>query len=421
MFCKKQSIVFRRQLQLALGLSAWLCFTCALPAFAITWSDILTRAPQVNHELKSSAYQKESYQFSYYRSFSGYLPNLSASFSMTGTGATTQAAATTYRWGLSATQNLFTGFENFYSVQSAYANLQYYIAGFDSTTADVYYNLREAFVNLVAAQERVALNEKILERRQENRRMISLRYDSGREDIGNLMQTQASEGDAKYNLSSAKRDLVLAKLKLGQLLEMEVDSAAASLEAKNVALVDFDALLEQTPDYRKANYTLELADIAHKATISGFLPSVYLSGNYSQSGSSWPTTSDNSSVALTVSYSFFPGGTNFMDRAIYGIKLDQAREDFSQTKNDLRYDLENKFESFRNATESVGAKKFSLAAADERAKIARAKYLNGLLSYNDWDIIENTFINAESALLTSQQSWLLAEAAWYKSYGGYIK
>jgi outer membrane protein TolC len=88
---------------------------------------------------------------------------------------------------------------------------------------------------------------------------------------------------------------------------------------------------------------------------------------------------------------------------------------------DLRYSLEKDFEGLRGALDALEISKISLAAAEERANITNAKYLNGLTGYDEWYRIENAYIQAQKQLLSSKRSALQAEAAWHKSYGGYVR
>lgn len=394
----------------------------AKDASALTWNEALSAAEQNNNELRSARKQLESSEWSYRRSFSAFLPQLSASAGMSESlTATTSATAKSYSYGLSATQYLFKGMDNYYNLQSAYADYQYYNAGLKKTEADLYYELRLAFIDLFIVQENVKLLEEILERRKENTRLIELRYESGREDKGNLLRTKADQVESRYNLSSARRDLELAKLKLFQLLGQDVAKAEGEIKVETVEQPDFNILLKNSPSYIMAKYQLESAEIAQKSTVSGFLPSVSLSGNYRKSGGAWPPDSESSSWSLNVSYSLFPGGSNIADRIIYNLKLDKAREDFEKSRKDICYDLEEAHQGFKDALEALEVKKIYLEATEERAKIGQAKYLNGLVSYDEWDRIENEYITTQKSLLSYKKSAYMAEAAWHKSYGGYVQ
>ena len=92
-------------------------------AFAISWNDVLTLVKERNNELKSSEQQMESSRWSYNRAYTNFFPSLSASVSMRETtSGTDPATSKSYSYGLSATQTLFRGMENIYSLELAYSN-----------------------------------------------------------------------------------------------------------------------------------------------------------------------------------------------------------------------------------------------------------------------------------------------------------
>lgn len=381
-------------------------------SLSLTWGEAVEIAEQNSNELKSARNGLESSEWSYKTAVSAFMPQLSANASMT---------ETTYSYGLSATQYLFKGMAGVYGIQGAYAEVEYKRASLKATQALVYYDLRSAFVDLLYTQENIKLLEKILKQRQENSGLIQLRYESGKEDRGNLLTTKADQAKAEYDLASARRDLKLAKLKLSQLLSKNINSADEKIGFTVPSGTDFDKLLEKTPSYVMAEKQLEESELSFKSTISGFLPSVYLNGSLRKRGSDWPPDTDSNSWSLNLSYPFFPGGSNVTGRAAKSAQLDGAREAFIKQAKALRYSLEQAFESFNDAIESLDVSKVSLAAADERAKITEVKYLNGLAIYDEWYRIENNYINSEKSLLSSKKQALLAEAAWHQSYGGYVK
>ncbi len=389
---------------------------------ALTWGEAVVIAGQKSHDLISAEKELESSEWSYRKAISAFLPQLSANAGFSETlNSTNSADSKSYSYGLSATQYLFKGTEGFYGIQSAYANVEYKKAALQATRASVLYDLRSAFVDLLYAQENITLSEKILKQREQNSRLIQLRYDSGKEDKGNLMTTQADEAQARYDLSAAERDQKLARLKLSQLLQSDVAEVEGVGELQVPEEPVFVKLLEVTPSYVTARKQLEMAELSQKASISGFLPSLSLSGSYRNKGSEWPPDEESKSWSVNLSYPFFPGGGNIADRAIAGADLDRAREEFDKGIKDLRYSLEDNYESFRGALDALEISKISLSAAEERSKITNVKYLNGLTGYDEWYRIENAYIQAQRQLLSSKRSALLAEAAWHKSYGGYVQ
>ncbi len=389
---------------------------------ALTWSKAVSLAEESSHQLAGAQKKLEATEWSYKRSFSTFLPQLSASASLSNSqSGASDAWSESYSYGLSATQNLFRGMDGIYGIRSAYADVEYEKASLRSTTASVFYDLRLAFISVLVAQENVKLLEKILEQRENNARLIQLRYDSGKEDRGSLMSTRASETGARHDLSSARRDLKLTRLKLSQLLRSEIDDVEGKYVPGAPAEVDIDELIPQTPSYIMYQKQLESSQLAYNKTISGFLPSVSLSGSVRNSGSEWPPESTSKSWSLNFSYPLFPGGTNLADRAIYAARLDSAREDFERSVKDLEYDLVKAYEDFNDSLGALEVARVSLAADEERARITRVKYLNGLTDYDEWDRVESAYIQAQKSLLNYEKSAMLAEALWHKTYGGWVR
>ena len=65
-------------------------------------------------------------------------------------------------------------------------------------------------------------------------------------------------------------------------------------------------------------------------------------------------------------------------------------------------------------------KKF-LEAVNERAKIASAQYESGLISFDDWIIIENNLVTYKKSHLNAQADMLDAEAYWIQAIGGTLE
>ena len=393
-------------------------FTCQ--ANALTWQAAMSLAAINSNDIKSAQKQLEAYRWSYFRTYSSFLPQLSANLSV---GESTGASGNSYSdsYGLSVRQSLFSGMTNYYNARSAAVSLDINAASLQSTMADYYSQVRAGFVDLFIAQNNLTVQRKIRQSREANLRMIQLLYDGGTEDKGNYLRTRSQLASADYNIAAAMRQLELAQLKLSQLIGANVSSAEGELAVASVSLPDYDNLMKSAPANIIAKSQLELAEISRKASLSGFLPTVSLNGSYQNSGNSWPPTNSSKSLSLNVSLPIFPGGSNFADRVIAGFQLDKAREDFAKSQKDLYFSIRQAYNDLKDAIEAYHVQKTALAASAERARIAQASYMNGLISYNDWDLIQNDYINNQSSLLNYQRNMLVAEANWYKSYGGWVK
>lgn len=405
-------------LWLAAAVSAFLISTAS---YAETWPGTFALAKKNNNELKSAEKNLEAYEWSYKKSLTSFFPKLSASASI-GKTETGSSSANSASYGLSATQSLFSGFGNINAARGAYAQMEYARADLIQKTSGVLYDVRTAFINLLIAEKDLMLQEEILSRREGNAKLINLLYESGKEDRGNFMLTLADVESSKTSVAQAKRNLELAKLKLSQLTGTEITKAEDSdADIKILGNAELRTISETSPSYAMAGYTFDMAAISADEASAGLLPDVSLSGNIRKSGSDWPPQTESKSWSLNFSYSFFPGGSNIAEKVIKEISKEKARQTFEQSKKDIFYATRSAYDNFSNKIEALNVKDLYLKASTERAKIARTKYLNGLMSYDDWDRTENSYISAEKDYLSAQKESMAAEAAWHNSYGGWIK
>jgi len=79
--------------------------------------------------------------------------------------------------------------------------------------------------------------------------------------------------------------------------------------------------------------------------------------------------------------------------------------------------LEERWKLYMDARQYVAVRKKFLEAAVERAAIANAQYSNGLISFDDWVIIEDSLVSAKKEFLNAGANLLVAEAQWIQSKG----
>ncbi|MCG2661786.1 MAG: TolC family protein, partial [Kiritimatiellae bacterium] len=126
---------------------------------------------------------------------------------------------------------------------------------------------------------------------------------------------------------------------------------------------------------------------------------------------------DQWSVRTVISYPLFTGGQHWY--GVRGARADQrkAENTLNDTENQMVATLEDRFVAWQDAAERIDVQNEFLKAAEVRAEIARAQYQNGLLSFEDWDLIENDLIDKQKAVLTSYRDAVVARAGWEKALG----
>lgn len=79
--------------------------------------------------------------------------------------------------------------------------------------------------------------------------------------------------------------------------------------------------------------------------------------------------------------------------------------------------LQQSLTNYRAAGENAKVSESLLAASTVRAQIARVKYMSGLLSFDQWDIIENELISRQKDVLQTRYDLEVAQAAWEQTLG----
>ncbi len=327
-----------------------------------------------------------------------------------------------YLGSLILTQNLFSGLKDKSKYDQAEWRTKSFFWTYTTAKATLSYSVKEAFANLLFSQESVDLAKQILDRRESNYSLVTVRFQNGRENKGSVLLSEAYMEQAKLDLIKAQDSLKVAQTKLKSLMNKDyLDEVTVEGEVPLMPLLgdsaDFEKLAIETPAYNKA-HALEMAasediDIAR----ANFSPSLDIQGNLTRQGTSYFPPNERWNMALTLTIPIFDGmkdmaGVKATVLAKYSLEaqkrstllnlLPSLRDAQNQAKQgDIKFKVDQKFQQ----------------AASTRAEIARAKYNNGLLTFEDWDIIEQDLIARQTNFLTTKRDRIIKYATWENQLG----
>jgi len=413
---------------LAFSKSRFLAVAWLLPALAVaqpagevlTWEESVRQAAAVNPDLRAARDNLRAAEMDERGAGSGFLPTLTGSatrFETSGTTTTTPDSSAT----LTASQNLFAGFRDQASVAQARANRAVAEANLRTARARLSFDLKSAFAVLRTAGDALVLSTDILRRREQNLRLVELRYESGRENKGSLFLSQATLSQARFESLQAEQALRVAQAQFARVLGRDnpqtMRLAGEVPVSAPPAQVDFTQAVQDTPDQQRALAQVEAAKAGVDIASSTFWPSLDLSGTASRTGDDWQLDYRRNSVSLSLTVPIFSGGKDY-----YGVRSAGAKESAAEATREglirqLRAQLEQVYAGYVQAVVKLSVDEDFLKAASARAEIARSKYSNGLMSFEDWDIIENDLINRQKAVLQSRRDRVTAEAAWEQALG----
>ncbi len=396
------------------------CFSLLLAGngnAAVGWDEILRVARENNPRLKTAANSLESAQYALKGSYSSFMPRISASANRSLDTDRTSA-------GLSGSLTLFSGGENIFSLERSRIFLEREKESYRRTFSNTVYNLKMAYAGVLRSLQELDLAEDILGRRRDNYQIVEIRYEAGREDRGAYLRAGADYARARQDLSSARRGYELSLLNL--LKEMGLDNSR-DIEVKGDLSIervpsepDIETLALQTPEYKISSLAVESARFDRGISRSNFLPSLSVSASRSYSAYDGFNFNDGGWTAgLSLSVPLFSGFRNTYNYKSSGLALETARESRRQAKMDSIYDITSALSSLEDAGERISVQEKYFEATRERADIAREKYLNGLISYQDWNTIENDYISALDTMLGARHNLFTAKAAWKRTIGEY--
>jgi outer membrane protein TolC len=383
---------------------------------AVGFDPAVSMAASRNADLRNAQANLQAAEQRARAAYSGFLPqlsgNVSYSDSSTGSG--------TYSTGVTATQNLFTGFQDEARVTQASASVESARASLQLSKAQLSRDLKVAYAGLSYAQDNVALTEAIQRRLEENLRLVELRFESGRENKGSYLLTRASLAQARLESLQARQALHSAQAQLARVLGRDVEPlrvADAVPLVSPVVVEDFAALVREAPEVRAALAREKSADAEVQLVRGAFYPNVSVSGSATRDGESWVPDEKRNNVSATISIPLYSGGRDLFGTRAAVASLDAARSSRESVEQQLHVRLRQSYATYVESVERLKVDREFLDAAELRASIARARYQNGLVSFEDWDRIEGDLIQRQKAWLASQRDRVSAEAAWELARG----
>lgn len=398
----------------------------------LTWKDCVLEARKNHPDLVSAREKLNQSKASKMQTQSVLLPQVSGSVAgsrdknspyLRGSSSSSASSALdTYSYSVSGKQLLFDGFKTVFDVQAAEKNIDASQYNYEVTSSNVRLRLRTAFVGLLKAQDLLQITQDIANRRKQSRDMVKLRYDGGRENKGALLTAEANQSEADFEIGQAKRGAWLAQRQLSKELgRTKRDSIKAdgnfSVANQETDQPDFERLSGTTPLLKELVVQKEAARWGVQSSVAALFPQVYANMSAGRSDSYWPPRGNEWAAGASLSVPLFEGGNLMAGIGKTEAQYHQAQADEKSGRDGVILTLEQTWTQLQDASAQVDVQQKFLNAVQERAKIAEAQYSSGLITFNDWIIIEDNLVSTQKSFLNIQANALLAEAAWLQAKG----
>jgi outer membrane protein TolC len=395
------------------------------PAQEVLTLDVcLATASRGNPGLAAARAAVEKAFFARRASYGEFLPQVSAEASAARRRAEDDSGAAETEsdaYGLSARQTLFAGGRNRAALDEATAAWRLAEADLSAAEAQVTYDVRSAFADLLFAGEQMRLAREIENRQRDNRDLLRLRYEGGRENKGAVLRTEAFLREAEADVALAGRSLRVSRRKLATVLGRSsgeaLDIRGVLAAAGRPAMMDVEPFVEATPENRRAQADLDAAKARLASARSRFYPEVAAEGSVSRTGERWMPEHDAWIAGISLSYPLFSGGRDVMDRRGAQAEVNQAEHAIRAADAAAALALDQALADHEEAADRASVETGFLEAAAVRAEVARAQYDAGLMTFDEWDRIERELTDRRKSELAARKRSVLARANWEKTQG----
>lgn len=389
-----------------------LIFVSFIGAETFNWEKVLSTAEKKNPSLLKAKQLLEEAELDYKSSFSSFLPQINVSVDTARSGSENVPETQRYSTGLSGRLTLFSGFNNLAQIKIKEISLQIAREQYRKTKINTLYELKKNFVNLLWAKEYYNLVQKILSRRKDNYELLKLRYESGKEDKGSLLKVEADMLSAEYEVKKSERLVNLYKRELLSTMGVKENTdieIEGDLIISQPLKISFEKKVGEIPEYKIAQLNLLKTEQEIILSKSNFYPSISASGNISKSGTQFSPENLSWSTGLSLSVALFSGGKNYYSYLIAKKSFEIKKQELEETYLELVSRFESLYSNYIDLSENLTVQQKYLTASEEQSKITTLKYLNGFVSYYEWYLVENEYINSEKSFLTLKKNFILSE------------
>jgi outer membrane protein len=392
----------------------------------LTWEESVRLATANNPDLEVSREGVINSDAVRMGAYSQLYPHISASFNETRSYSGPALSSpsnysSAYSEQLALTQTIFDGFATKGNIDQARAQLALAFANLNQQKATISFDLKSAFAQLIYARQLIGLSRNVIVIRQNTAHLVKLLYEGGNEDKGAMLLSQANLDQANYELGQAQRLCQLSGLQLAVVIGQPLpEPVTAEGELKTGVLPerpDFRKLAQQTPAYYQRRAETDAAAAGITIAQSGWYPTVTAGASVGRHDSQFPPDVNGWSAGFSVSYPIFEGGQTY-----FNVKA--ARASFRQSLASLRsgtdqaaLTLAQAYKSLVDAEDNVQIQEELLEATELRYKIAEAQYQNGLISFQDFNTITDSYVGQQQTCLSSQRDAVIAEANWEQARG----
>ena len=367
----------------------------------LSWADCVRQALANNPSLNARKLAIEQNKYLYLAGHNAYLPKINISHTLSRSGSVSSSPSNRFSFGLSASEPIFN-LGAMSSIRTSKLSYERTFSDYRIESARLRQSLYSAFMSLIVVQEQVKVNKKILDLREQNAKLIGLKYESGRESRGNMMYASALYELSKSDMQKSQRSLDMARRTLLKNMGLSYYPPVAAkgeltVPEYKLKAEELKTNLENIPQVVSQKTNIEVYKERLFSIKTDMYPTLNASQSLSWSGASEFPGNKSWSMGLSLSLPLFSGGLTYYPNSVNAARLalKSAEESLRSLKISLENDIMSAYGDFLNSRDTATANVNMLNANEERYKESQIKYMAGRISFLDLANIEQSMVDAQ--------------------------
>jgi outer membrane protein len=302
------------------------------------------------------------------------------------------------------------------AVDKSLLTLQGKEIGTEAGRLGIIYSVKQAYYALFAAQNSLALKQKILEKQNAVLRQMQATYDLKAASLADLKTAQLNARIAQVDVAGAAHDLRFARVALATLMGKSPDTEfqVADVEPPNVPVATLaeavDAGLSRRVELKQIELSLKSSSVDLALARGQGTPTVSVTGgvNMLVDLGNTPTQGDSVNLGVKVSMPVLDAGS--VDNQVKSI-LSQNRVyelQQAQLRKSITTAIQNAWENVQLAGQRADVARLSVEATDLQYQLVSAQRDAGAASNQDLLTASVNLANAQNSLAVAQSAAQLA-------------
>jgi outer membrane protein TolC len=340
--------------------------------------------------------------------------------------STSSTNSNTFSGEADLSYSIFTSGQRSANIRAAQAQVRYEDLGVRALTEQTRLDVATDYYDLQNADSQVAIQKAAVANAQESLRIAEVRERAGLGTRFDVLQSQVSLANSTQDLTNALRDQTNARRQLAELLNLAQTvnlTAAEPVQAAGTWPLTLENSIVQAYAFRvELDQYLAQKEIGRqnrRAALAALGPTLALNGSTNLSGgldssSDWST---GYTVGATVKWTAFDGGAARASATQYEKSIQIAEVNFADTRNQVRFAVEQAYANSRAALENIQTTTLSIQEAQEALRLARLRFEAGVGTQSDVITAQTNLTTAEGNRLSAIVSYNKAIAILIRNTG----